>query len=297
MTPPRRLVVNGDDFGLTPGINAGIADAHRYGILTSASMFANAPATAEALAIARQTPTLGVGCHLALVDAEPLSPPSAIPTLVRDGRFRPTWASFAAALLAGRVSLREIERELSAQIDRIRSSGVELSHLDAHKHVHACPPLFSVVARLAGRFGIRRVRVPWERPATALVWRHAGQAGARRQALENAALAPWALRDQRLLASHGLPPAPRFLGRVLTGLFTAASLHTLVAAVLPGTSELMLHPGYTDAALDRVRTRLREERTREVELLTAAATWDAVARAGIALVTHHASSEPHSHAS
>ncbi|HZT75727.1 MAG TPA: ChbG/HpnK family deacetylase [Vicinamibacterales bacterium] len=297
MTATRRLIVNGDDFGLTPGVNAGIVDAHRRGILTSASVFANAPATAEALAIARRTPSLGVGCHLALVDGEPLSPPSTIPTLLRDGRFRPTWTSFAAAVLARRIRMDQVERELSAQIDRVRSSGVRPSHLDAHKHVHACPPVFAVVVALAKRFGIPRVRIPWERPAAALAFRVGTVSGARRQALENLALTPWAWRDARLLAAAGLERAPWFLGRVLTGLFDADSFAALLASTPPGTSELMMHPGYVDAALHGVRTRLRSARAREVALLTSADARRAIERAGIILVTHRPHSEPHSHAS
>ena len=296
MTRDRTVIVNGDDFGLTPGINAGILDAHRHGILTSASIFASAPATAEAIAIAKRTPTLGVGCHLTLVDGEPLSPPSTIPTIVYAGRFRATWGSLIADALRGRVSLVEIERELTAQIERLVTSGVRLSHLDAHKHVHAYPPIFRIVVRLARRFGIERVRVPWERPALTLACRHAFDGKSRRQALENLALTWWALADMRAAADAGLQ-VPRFFGRVLTGLFTPASFVSLLAALPPGTSEVMMHPGYVDASLDRVRTRLRAERAAEVSLLTSTAAWDAVARAGLTLVTHDPLSEPHSHAS
>ena len=297
MNTVRRLIVNGDDFGLTPGVNAGFVEAHGHGILTSASLFANAPATAEAVAIARRSPALAVGVHLTLVDGEPLSPPSTIPSLVVDGRFRPTWGSFIGAMLGRRISLAEIERELAAQIDRVRSGGIRPSHLDGHKHVHAYPPIFAIVARLAKRFDIPRVRIPWERPAAALVWRELRRPPARRQALENLALGSWAMRDRRLLAAHGLPQAPRFLGRVLTGLFDRQSFTALLAAVPPGTSELMMHPGYADAGLQRVRTRLRAERAREVELLTAPSTRDAVVRAGITLVGGYPHSETHSHAS
>jgi hopanoid biosynthesis associated protein HpnK len=296
MTRERKVIVNADDFGLTPGINAGILDAHRDGILTSASVFANAPATAEAVAIAKRTPTLGIGCHLALVDGEPLSRLSTLPTLARDGRFRQTWGSLIADAVRGRVSLDEIERELELQIDRLVTSGVRVSHLDAHKHVHAYPPIFRIVVRLARRFGIARVRVPWERPAVALVLRHALERPQRRQALENLALSWWASEDRREAARAGME-APHFFGRVLTGLFTLRSFTAMLAALPSGTTEVMVHPGYVDAALDRVRTRLRGERAEEVSLLTAAATREAVARAGLTLVTHDPLSEPHSHAS
>src|SRR5262249_20914256 len=152
----RRLVVNADDFGLTVGVNDGILDAHEHGILTSASLFANAPATADAIRRARWHPSLGIGVHLALVDGAPVLPPADVPTLVTgDGRFRRSWKPFVAACLRGRVSLVEVERELTAQIETIVAAGVLPTHLDTHKHVHAYPPIFAVVSRLAARFGIR----------------------------------------------------------------------------------------------------------------------------------------------
>src|SRR5205823_3720263 len=160
----RQLVVNADDLGLTAGVNDGIFDAHDMGILTSASLFANAPATADAVRRARARSSLGVGAHLTLVDGTPTLPARSIPTLVTgDGRFRASWRPFIVACLQGRVSLGEVERELTAQIEQIRAMGISPTHLDAHKHVHLYPPVFAIVARLAARFGIPVVRVPYER--------------------------------------------------------------------------------------------------------------------------------------
>jgi hopanoid biosynthesis associated protein HpnK len=284
----RQLVVNGDDFGLTPGVNAGILDAHRHGILTSASLFANAPETEGAITIARRTPTLGIGCHLALVDGVPVLPPWQVPTLAPGGRFRPTWRSFIGAAVTRRIDFAEIERELDAQIDRLRSAGVALTHLDAHKHVHAYPPVFEIVAKLARRAGIPRVRVPCERSPVASFARHAASSGARRQAMENLALAPWASRDRRILARSGLDAPPVFLGRALTGYFTRAGLVALIRRLPAGISELMMHPGYADEALDRVPTRLRRQRDNEVAILTHPEVRDAVARAHVILTRHDA---------
>jgi len=159
----RKLVVNADDLGLTTGVNQGIFDAHDRGIVTSASLMANAPATSDAIWRIRSRPSLGIGAHLMLVDGVPMLSPNRIPTLVDgDGRFRPSWKPFIAACLRGRVSLNEVERELTAQVDRICSETIELTHLDAHRHVHPFPPLFQVVVRLAVRFHIPVVRVPYE---------------------------------------------------------------------------------------------------------------------------------------
>lgn len=282
----RRLVINADDLGLTRGVNRGIFDAHDWGVLTSASLFANAPATSDAVAGLRHRPSLGVGCHLTLVDGQPTLPPGRLPTLVADdGRFRRSWKPFIAACLAGRVSYDEVERELTAQIDKIHSEGFRVTHLDAHKHVHAFPPVFAIVARLARRFDVPVVRVPFEHWS----WSHVQGAGRRngawRQGAQNLAVWPWSRRNRRIAAALGLS-TPHFVGRVSTGLLTALTLEALLRGVPPGVTELMVHPGYLDDALTAINTRLRQSRADEVELLCAAETSDLVARAQLTLVRH-----------
>jgi len=246
----RQLVVNADDLGLTAGVNDGIFDAHDMGILTSASLFANAPATADAVRRARARSSLGVGAHLTLVDGTPTLPARSIPTLVTgDGRFRASWRPFIVACLQGRVSLGEVERELTAQIEQIRAMGISPTHLDAHKHVHLYPPVFAIVARLAARFGIPVVRVPYERGSwlNALLW-------------------PWARRNYRVAAALGVR-TPHFIGRLATGVLTRPVLHEMLRSTGPGVTELMVHPGYVDEALRHLPTRLVESRLEEVALL------------------------------
>jgi predicted glycoside hydrolase/deacetylase ChbG (UPF0249 family) len=285
MTMLRNLVVNADDLGLTPGVNSGIFDAHDRGILTSASIFAHAPATADALRRVWARPSLGVGVHLALVDGIPMLPPHCVPSLVEDdGRFRASWKPFIVACLRGRVALDEVERELTAQIDRIRSEGIRLTHLDAHKHVHAFPPIFAIVTQLAERFGIPVIRVPYE--AWSPVWGDGQQRRtARVQAIVNAAMLPWAKQDYRTAAAHGLR-TPRFMGRSHTGVVSAHSLGGMLRRLRPGVTELMVHPGYVDAALSQTRTRLLSSRAEEVQLLCATGTRDLVADEGIQLIRH-----------
>jgi predicted glycoside hydrolase/deacetylase ChbG (UPF0249 family) len=285
MTMLRHLVVNADDLGLTVGVNDGIFDAHDRGILTSASVFANAPATINAVHGAWARPSLGIGIHLALVDGTPMLPPHRVPSLVEDdGRFRASWKPFIVACLRGRVAFEEVERELTAQIDRIRSEGIRLTHLDAHKHVHAFPPIFAIVARLADRFRIPVVRVPYER------WSPPsgdGQQGrtARRQALVNAMMLPWARRDRRLAARHGLR-VPQFAGRIHTGVLTAGSLEGLIRRLRPGVTELMVHPGYLDDALLQAHTRLLSSRVEEVQLLCAPDTDSLLTKQQVQLIRH-----------
>jgi len=252
----RTLVFNADDLGLTVGVNTGIFHAHEQGMLTSASLMANAPATADAIRRLRSRPRLGIGAHLTLVDGVPTLPPGRVPTLVDDhGRFRPSWKPFILDCLTGRVALREVQQELTAQIDRLRSEGIRLTHLDAHKHVHAYPPVFEIVARLANRFEIPVVRVPYERgPAVRPSdWQ---RAAVRRQSLANAAMWLWAQRDLRIAAAHRLR-TPQFTGRRYTGVLDLDALISSIRCLRPGTTELMVHPGYVDDALRRMPTRLQ----------------------------------------
>jgi predicted glycoside hydrolase/deacetylase ChbG (UPF0249 family) len=281
----RSLVVNADDLGLTVGVNNGIFDAHDRGVLTSASVFANAAATADALARALHRPSLGVGCHLALVDGQPTLPATRVPSLIEgDGRFRRSWKPFIVSCLMGRVSLREVEQELAAQIDRVRSAGVTLTHLDAHKHVHAYPPIFAIVTRLADRFQIPVVRVPFEW-STHVSGNGPQQWTVRRQALLNAAMLPWAWRDYRNAARAGIR-TPRFIGRSHTGVVSAHALTSMFQRLPPGVTELMVHPGYVDQTLERLNTRLLEARAGEVELLTNPDTFDLLISQRILLIRH-----------
>ena len=281
----RSLVVNADDLGLTVGVNNGIFDAHDHGVLTSASLFANGRATDDAIVRARRRQALGVGCHLTLVDGQPTLPATRVPSLIEDdGRFRRSWKPFIVSCLLGRISLDEVEQELTAQIDRIRSAGVTLTHLDAHKHVHAYPPIFAIVTRLAERFRIPVVRVPFERwlplESDATLRRTV-----RTQALMNAAMLPWAWRDYRSAARARLR-TPHFVGRAHTGVLSAPALATMVRALPAGVTELMVHPGYVDETLTQLNTRLLEARADEVELLTRAETFDLLAQQRITRIRH-----------
>jgi predicted glycoside hydrolase/deacetylase ChbG (UPF0249 family) len=280
----RRLVVNADDLALTVGVNDGIFEAHDRGIVTSASMFANAPATADALARSRSRPLLGVGVHLTLVDGTPTLPPARVPTLVHGDRFLASWRPFIVACLQGRIALTEVERELAAQVDRIRSEGVPVTHLDAHKHIHMFPPVFAIVVRLAARFRIPAIRVPYE--GWSPVWGDRRQRHvARRQSFVNLAMRPWAHRNYRMAAAHGLS-APQFTGRTHTGVMSIEAIVATIRRLRHGVTELMVHPGHIDDALRHTPTRLVSSRAEEVGLLCSAALRTVLVTQGVQLVRH-----------
>jgi hopanoid biosynthesis associated protein HpnK len=158
--PVVRLVVNADDFGRSDQVVAAVAQAYDEGILTSASLMVTAAAAEAAVKVARKRPGLGVGLHLVLARGTAASEPQAIPHLVTpDGHFASR--VFGAGLRYGLspAAKRELARELRAQFERFRATGLPLSHVDSHHHLHLHPAVFPLVMSLAQEFGARAVRV------------------------------------------------------------------------------------------------------------------------------------------
>src|SRR5712672_3642287 len=160
----RRLIVNADDFGLTSGVNRAIVESHTRGIVTSATLMANGRGFEDATRLAKTVPRLSVGCHVVLIDGEPVLDAAQIPSLTSSNsggvRFRDGLKSFAARALTGRVNEREIELEATAQIRKLESAGISVSHLDTHKHTHLFPTVLRPVLRAARSCGVRAVRNP-----------------------------------------------------------------------------------------------------------------------------------------
>lgn len=156
------LIVNADDFGETEAVTAGIAACMEKGAVTSTTIMANMPATETALmwaASRSRDHRLSFGVHLNLCEGRPLS---SAPSLTgKDGHFHRKRALTLRAF-AGRLDPEDVARELRAQISRVRDAGVEISHLDSHKHLHQLPGVGPVVARLAAEFKIARVRCTLE---------------------------------------------------------------------------------------------------------------------------------------
>ena len=259
--------MNADDFGLTAGVNRAIAELHAAGAVTSATLMARAPATADAIEIARRTPTLGVGCHIVLVDGAPVLPPDRIPSLIdpRTGQFRTSLSAFLPRLFSGNIDTSEIEAEAVAQIALLQGSGLELTHVDTHKHTHMFHPVLRAVLRAARAAGINKIRSPFE-PAWAS--RATARASLTRVA-ELTILRRLRPASLRLVAEAGFATTDGTIAMAATGTLDAQTLTSLIGRMEPGTWELVTHPGYNDADLDRVRTHLRESREKERTALAA----------------------------
>ena len=142
-------MVNADDFGFTSGVNRAIIKAHTGGVVTSATLMANGPAFCEVKELAEQFPKLSIGCHVVLIDGEPVLPPAKVPSLTQSGRFRDDLKTFAARALTGQLDGTEIRAEATAQLRRVQSAGVCVSHLDTHKHTHLLPPVLECLVGAA----------------------------------------------------------------------------------------------------------------------------------------------------
>lgn len=256
---PHRLLINADDFGLTPGINRAIVELHQAGALPSATLMANGPAFLNAAAQARQNPGLGVGCHVVLTDGLPVLAAGTIPSLLGKDRhsFRPSLTAFLTAVLLGRVHEAEMAREAEAQIRRLQNAGLRVTHLDTHKHTHVLPAVARALLTAAERTGVRALRNPFE-PSWSLP---IGRSGFMRR-LQVALAARLrrrfqqlpAIRERRILTTDGT------IGVSATGRLDRATLHKLLDCMPEGTWELVCHPGYNDHDLAQITTRLRESR-------------------------------------
>jgi predicted glycoside hydrolase/deacetylase ChbG (UPF0249 family) len=262
------LLVNADDFGLTPGINRSIVELHAARALSSATLMATGAFFDDAVRLAHDNPTLEVGCHVLLVDGTPVLPPSRISTLCPNGHsFRPTLTQFIRDLVAYRIRAEEITAEATAQIRRLQTAGLSVSHIDTHKHTHLFSGILRPLLKAARACGIPAIRNPFE-PAWSL--RATNHASLLRR-LAVVALSTEHRGFRRRVRTAGLATPAGILGVLATGTTeVSATLGGLLAAMPPGTAsapspiwELVCHPGHLDLHLDAVRTRLRDSRAQE----------------------------------
>jgi chitin disaccharide deacetylase len=286
----KNLIVNADDLGWTEGVNRGIAEGHRKGLVTSTSLLANGRAFASAIDVARANPELGVGVHLNLSDG----PPSASPDQVRgllnsEGHLEGSPESLLFRVASRNLEIEEVEREWDAQIRKIQSAGISPTHLDGHKHVQMLPGLFEIALRLAKKYGIRAIRVSHEESKLRTVLSTGGEQKTSvvlKQGVQARGLKLIA-RDAREMADHaGLVTTDYFCGIAQTGVLTREGVELLLQNLPEGTTELMCHPGYADDDLRRTGTRLQESRQTELEILTDARTRKIVATQGIRLISY-----------
>jgi predicted glycoside hydrolase/deacetylase ChbG (UPF0249 family) len=258
----RRLIINADDFGYTQGVNRAIAECAFAGVVTSATVMANGAAFDDAVAKALQT-RLAVGCHTVLVDGEPLSPSSAIPSLCESDRLRRTITRLMKASLSGAINPEDVHREATAQFKKLRSAGIEISHADTHKHAHMFPAIYRPLLQAAKEAGIPAVRNPFE--PWALGWVSSPSLWTR--GLQTTLLRSFHSGFLRTVREVGMKTTDGTVGIAATGVLNSIWLRRIVQGLPEGTWELVCHPGYADETLRGAGTRLLQSRDVEREAL------------------------------
>lgn len=282
----RRLIVNADDFGYTAGVNRAIVEAHSHGVVTSSTLMANGPAFAEAVQLAATVPALSIGCHVVLTDGKPVLSTEKLASLTDSDSFRDGMFSFAARAISGRIDADEITAEATAQIQKIQSAGIAVSHIDTHKHTHLFPKILSPLLRAAKACGIRALRNPFG-PRLPLRSNHLlYRPGLWTRYAELRVLARFAGKFREAVDREGFITPDGTLGIVVTGVLDETLFRAIARSIPDGTWEFVCHPGYNDSALQAAETRLRESRETELRVLTLPASREVLRQENIELISY-----------
>ncbi len=236
----KSLIVTADDFGLAVPVNEAVERAHRQGVLSAASLMVGAPAFADAVARARDLPSLGVGLHVTLLDGRPVLPPGEVPGLVGpDGRFRRDPVRFGTALYFSPELRRQADAEIDAQFERFAGTGLPMDHVNGHWHFHMHPVVLRAIVRNAERFGAPPVRIPLEPFGPSFRANRDHRLGRLARSLF------YSLQTRRMrapLRAAGLAANDHLFGLYDTGALSEARLLALLEQLPEGVSELYCHP-------------------------------------------------------
>ncbi len=238
------LIVNGDDFGASREVNEAVILAHRRGILTSTSLMPGGEAFAEAVRLAGETPRLGVGIHVTCAHGKSVLPHSEIPHIVdRDGNFPADPGLAGLKYFFCKTARKELFKEVAAQFEKVRASGLSFSHADSHCHLHVHPVVLEAVVRNCMQYGVRRMRVPADEffsalPFLAKPWSMAAQA---------VVFKILTGRMKRVLRGKGIRFPRRSYGHFVTGAVDREFVLSALHGIRAGVSEMYFHPGMPPA--------------------------------------------------
>ncbi|MGH2757040.1 MAG: carbohydrate deacetylase [Actinomycetota bacterium] len=286
MSATRTLIITADDFGVSSGVNRAVVEAHGSGVLPSAALAVPTDAAEEAMEIATRDPSLEVGLHLILADRRPVADPGRVASLVTERGMFASRGQLLRRALRGQIHLPEVAIELGAQLEALESGGISPAFINGDQHVHVLPTVRDAVISEAARRDIA-VRVPNESVIPTMSGSSGYSSNAKR------AMAKTSLRvlargfrrrasragvflNQHFVSPFGFFPSPRF---------DAGAFVSLLDGTRPGVTELMVHPGYPDAALVEFWGTEKEANEREAELraLLSAEFAETLARSGIIL--------------
>jgi len=243
---PAQLIINADDFGASSEINSAIAMAHREGILTSASLMVAQRSALEAVSIAKDNPGLATGLHITLSNGLSALSADKIPALVdSDNRFRHTPESAGLIYYMNRQAKRQLRLEIEAQFEKFMETGLQLSHIDGHQHLHAHPTVLPIIVELAKKFGASGIRVPQD-PFIANMKADRSRIGTKIiVALGHAYLAGVC---RRYLHNSKLVRCERVIGSLMSGRMNTDYVIRMLRQVKADRIEVFFHPSLSSGS-------------------------------------------------
>ena len=236
----KRLIVTADDFGASLPVNEAIEQAHRQGILTTASLMVGAAATLDAVERSQRLPSLKVGLHVVLVCGRPLLPPHQVPDLVdAQGNFSTRLARAGVNFFFRSKARSQLEAEIRAQYEAFRATGLVLDHVNAHNHMHLHPTVLDLILKIGRDYGVHAVRLPHE--PFIYSWRAARNAFSRRLA-HSLLLKPLIVLMRWRLNKAGIACNEYMFGMSDSGRMNEERVLGFLAHLPHGVSEMYFHP-------------------------------------------------------
>jgi len=274
----KRVIFSADDFGLDPAVNDAVEIAHRDGLLDATSLMVGEAAAAAAVAVAQRSPGLRVGLHVALVEATPVSDPADIPDLVDgSGRFPGDMVSAGFRFFFKPGVRAQLAREIRAQFEAFRRTGLALDHANTHKHIHLHPTVARLIVEIGREYGLKAMRLPVE-PAGPVA---AAEARPATGGLGDAALRAWTRQLRWTLHRAGMVTNDQVFGLAWSGAMTEKRVLNLIPHLPEGVSEIYFHPA-RELTPRLARTMPRYRPAEELQALLSPRIGQALAEAGIA---------------
>lgn len=278
----RRLIVNGDDFGVSQEVNDAVIFAYRHGILTSTSLMVSGEAFEQAVQLAGENPGLAVGLHVTCACGRPVLPPVRLPHVVgKEGRFPVDPGVAGLNYFFSPGARKEIVKEIAAQFEKFARTGLDFSHVDSHCHMHVHPVVLDAIVEIAKAYGIKRIRVPADNFFSALPFLPSPvKSGAYAVVFKLLTR-----RMKRILSSRGFIFPRTVYGNLMTGHMSLQYVLRLLDNLREGTSELYLHPALPREADGKADAR-RVQCSRELSILIHPEVRHKIARSQVRLSTY-----------
>ena len=232
----KRLIVTGDDFGLSLEVNRGIEQAHQAGILTTASLIVGAPCTSDAIKRARRLPNLNVGLHIVVVRGTPVLAPGQLTAITNNrGRFIDNLFEAGVRFHFSPRAAGQLLAEIRSQFEAFKRSGLELDHVNAHHHMHVHPTVLGAIVAIGKEHNLKAVRLPLEPSLTVRPARL-------QQLIETVCLEPWLRRMSMQLRQAEIFTNDFLFGRRDYPNMSRANVMSLLSQLPHGTTEMCFHP-------------------------------------------------------